>query len=618
MNTFDCRVAVLSLFLVLAGCQDTTKKPSVNAIHTPEAACGSPATLVHTIQGDNVSTPMVTQVVTIEAVVVGDFQSTTVGLSGFFVQEELADIDNDSATSEGLFINDNGFDVGVKCGDVARVSGTVTEYKGLAELTKITAVEVCHSGVDLPTASISLPFKNKTDLERYEGMLVQFSQTLTVTENYQLGRYGEIVVSSGGRLFIPTNIVNPGATAIAQQELNDLNRLVIDDGSAMENQDPISYPAPGLTALNTLRNGYTVADIIGVMSYGANTYRVHPVKPLLFVASTPRNIALTIAGTGSLRVASFNVLNYFNGDGQGGGFTAARGADSMTEFTRQRDKIIIAISQMQADIIGLMEIENDGYGPNSAIQDLVNGLNAVSPAGTSYQFIKPGVSVIGTDAIAVGLLYRIETVQPMGQSAILDSSVDSRFNDQKNRPMLTQTFLEKSSGGQLTIAVNHLKSKGSSCVSSGDPDTGDGQGNCNQTRTLAAQAIAEWLVADPTASSDSDVLIMGDLNAYTKEDPIKAFESAKYTNLITSHIGNGAYSYNYKGQSGNLDYALTSASLLSQVTGVTIWHINADEPRILDYNEEYKTKNQLTKLYHQDAFRASDHDPVVVEFMLTP
>ena len=84
-------------------------------------------------------------------------------------------------------------------------------------------------------------------------------------------------------------------------------------------------------------------------------------------------------------------------------------------------------------------------------------------------------------------------------------------------------------GGRFTVAVNHLKSKGSACDGVGDPDAGDGQGNCNLTRTAAAQALVDWLATDPTGSGDTDFLILGDLNSYAKEDPIDAIRPAPTT-----------------------------------------------------------------------------------------
>ena len=146
----------------------------------------------------------------------------------------------------------------------------------------------------------------------------------------------------------------------------------------------------------------------------------------------------------------------------------------------------------------------------------------------------------------------------------------------------------------------------------GDPDTGDGQGNCNLTRTAAAEAMLAWLETDPTGVNDADYLIIGDLNAYAMEDPITALKDGGYTDLVNSYVGAEAYSYIYYGQAGYLDHALASPSLLSQVTGATIWHINADEPKVLDYNTEFKTDGQIDSLYNVDPYRASDHDPVIV------
>ncbi|MGD8567423.1 MAG: ExeM/NucH family extracellular endonuclease [Gammaproteobacteria bacterium] len=566
---------------------------------------------IHDVQGSGDSSPLDGQSVLVEAIVVGDFQGSG-ALNGFYIQEEDADVDNDPATSEGVFVYQGASGTDVNVGDLVQVTGTVSEYYTLTELTSPT-VTIISSGNPLPgAAQINLPLTNIGNLERYEGMRVSLPQTLTVTENYDLGRYGELWLSSGGRLMAPTNIALPGSDALAQQAANDLNRILLDDGSTVQNPDPVVYPSPELTAFNTLRSGDSVTGVTGVMHFAFDYYRIHPTQTPAFVQSNARTSEPASIG-GSLKVASFNVLNYFNGDGQGGGFPTSRGADTVQEFNRQRDKIIAAISSMNADIVGLMEIENDGYGSNSAIADLVNGLNRSAPEGTGYAFINPGVGQIGSDEIAVGIIYRTETVAPVGNATILDSSVDSRFIDTKNRPTLVQTFEEIASGGRINVAVNHLKSKGSACDDVGDPDTGDGQGNCNQTRTSAAQALVDWLATDPTNSGDNDFLIIGDLNSYAKEDPVTAIKNGGYVDLVDTYIGaDSAYSYIFMGQAGYLDHALAAASLASQVTGVAEWHINTDEPRALDYNTEFKSAGQITSLYNADAYRASDHDPVLI------
>ncbi|NJD27357.1 MAG: DUF3616 domain-containing protein, partial [Chloroflexi bacterium] len=247
----------------------------------------------------------------------------------------------------------------------------------------------------------------------------------------------------------------------------------------------------------------------------------------------------------------------------------------------------------------------------------VEGLNDSLGDGI-YDFIETGT--IGTDAIKVGFIYKPGSVTPVGEFEVLDSTVDPRFDDDKSRPALAQTFEENATGERFTVVVNHLKSKGSSCEDVGDPDLGDGQGNCNQTRLAAAQALVDWLATDPTGSGDPDFLIIGDLNSYAMEDPIDAVKAGPddvvgtdddYTNLVAEYQGLYAYSYVFDGQAGYLDHALGNSSIAGQVTGAADWHINADEPDILDYDTSFKSPAQ-DAIYAPDAYRSSDHDPLLV------
>lgn len=567
--------------------------------------CGDPATRIHDIQGSGTTSPVVGAQRTIEGVVIGDYQATG-QFGGFYVQEEDADADADPATSEGIFVATS---LAAAAGDVVRVAGTVAELAGsgtsLTDLTTVSRVLVCASGKSVTPTTITLPVPSLTYFERYEGMLVDFSQTLTATENFTLGRFGEVRLSANGRLYTPTAVTTPGAAAIALADLNQRSSFILDDGDNRQNIDPTIHPTGGLSAANTLRSGYTVNGIRGVFDQRFGKYRLQPVGPVPFAAANPRTAAPASVG-GNTRIASFNVLNFFNGDGLGGGFPTARGANTSFEFGRQKAKEISALVAMNADIVGLMELENDAT-PNSAIEELVAGLNAALGAGT-YAFIDTGV--IGTDAIKVGLIYKPATVTPVGAYKLMTSSVDPRFVDTLNRPSLAQTFERNGAGARLTVVVNHLKSKGSAC--SGDPDTGDGQGNCNVTRRNAAAALVDWLATDPTASGDSRVLLIGDMNAYTFEDPITTFTNGGFTNLARQYNGLEAYTYIFDGQSGYLDHALASSALAAQVTGTVDWHINADEPTVLDYNVEFKTANQINTFYDAGPYRSSDHDPVVV------
>lgn len=582
----------------------------------PISQCGRPATLISSIQGSGDASPLTGTVQHVEAVVTGSFQGAG-GLNGFFVQEEDHDADDDIRTSEGLFVASI---VPVNTGDTVHLVGTVSEQFNMTRLVNLTSVDVCATDSLLPALTeLTLPFAPETnDPEWREGMLVNLPQTLTVTENFNLGRFGEAVVSSGGRLMIPTQVAEPGEAANSYAEQNALNRLIIDDGSNRQNPDPLIYPGPdGLSAENTLRSGDTVTDAMGVLAYDFGAFRLQPIELPVFEKSNPRSeTPPEMSGFGSLKVASFNVLNYFNGDGFGGGFPTSRGASSMLEFNRQTDKIVAAITGLDSDIIGLMELENDGFGPESAISDLVDALNQKAGVG-AYAYIDPGVNHIGNDAIANGIIYKPAKTTPVNAAAILDSSIDPRFNDGKSRPVLAQSFLDKASNKIVTVSVNHLKSKGSDCNDIGDPDIGDGQGNCNLTRTEAAEALADWVKTDPTGSDSANQLIIGDLNAYAKEDPIATLNSAGFADLLAHFIGRGkAYSYVFRGESGYLDHALANSALLEQVKDTQIWHINADEPRALDYNVEFKSADQIERFYNPDVFRSSDHDPIVLEIFV--
>lgn len=227
----------------------------------------------------------------------------------------------------------------------------------------------------------------------------------------------------------------------------------------------------------------------------------------------------------------------------------------------------------------------------------------------TYAYVDSGL--IGDDGIRADFLYQPGTVSLVGASKILDDSVDPTFSQSKNRPSLAQTFTQTATGEKLTVVINHFKSKGSACEALGDPDAKDGQGNCNQTRVKAATAVKNWLASDPTGSGDSDFLVMGDFNAYAKEDPVAVFTTAGYAEVVSG------YSFSFEGLWGSLDHAMASASLAPQVAGAAKWHINADEPYALDYNEEYKSASQKASLYDPGPFRASDHDPILVGLNLT-
>ena len=588
--------------------------PHLPAARASESGCGDPATPIHDVQGSGERTPVGGEAATVEGVVVGDYQDPISGFSGFFLQEEDADADSDPATSEGIFVYDEQNRLADQPGDVVRAEGTpfedTTDSSKLTVLRRLDSLAVCGSGAAVTPAIVVLPVSSADQWERYEGMLVTFPQALVVDETYNLGRYGELALSPEARLMTSTQVARPGAAALAVEAANALNKIVLDDGLNIQNPDPVIYPAVGLSAADTVRSGDVVTGLTGVLDERFGVYRVQPVGPVTISPANPR-LSVPPAVGGSLRVASFNVLNYFNGDGARGGFPTSRGASTAEEFARQRAKIVRAILALDADIVGLMEIENDGDGPESAVADLVAGLNEAA-GGEVYAYVPdPADTLLPPDAdeIKTALIYQIATVDPVDQPV-------TDFDPIFSRPPLAQTFEQIATGERLTVIVNHFKSKGCTDAQGEDRDQGDGQSCYNATRVVQAQQLVTFVEGLQTLAHDPDVLIIGDLNSYAKEDPIAVLESAGLGNLMAQFEGDTAYSYVYMAASGTLDYALASGPLIDQVMGAAVWHINADEPRVLDYNEEYKSDNQIVLFFAPDMFRASDHDPVVVGLTL--
>jgi len=566
----------------------------------PTEDCGDPYTNIYDIQGNGLVTPLEGTEVSTEGIVVGDFLFG--GKDGYYIQDAIGD--GDPNTSNGIFIYEPGSSI--TSGNHVRVRGTVSEFFGLTQISNVSVVLICESGLSIAPTPISLPVDEISDFEKYEGMLVTFPQNLTISEYFNFDRFGEIVLTTE-RYLTPTAEFEPGSPEyFAAVEKYIRNRIILDDGRTAQNPDPAVHPNWFIFNMDNLFRGRDlVQNITGIMDYGFNEYRIQPTQGADYTNSNPRPMDPSDVG-GDIKVASFNVLNYFT-------TLNSRGANTIDEFVRQRKKIISAISTINADVVGLMEIENN----NDAIIDLVSGLNEVMGPDT-YEYVDTGA--FGSDEIKVAMIYKPSTVNLYGSHAILDSSVDPRFLDTKNRPTLVQSFMDPINGGVFTVIVNHLKSKGSACDDVFDPDLGDGAGNCNLTRKAAAEAMVDWLATDPTASGSNNYLIIGDLNSYDKEEPIDAILAGSddllgteddYTDLLSTFLGEDAYTYVFDGQIGYLDYALANTNLFSMVTGTTVWYINADEPDLIDYDMTFKQDAQ-DLLYAPDPFRSSDHDPVIV------
>jgi 5'-nucleotidase len=565
------------------------------------------------VQGTTDASPLSGSQVVIEGIVTANHSSG--GYNGVYVQTAGS---GDRAPSAGtasdavfVYLTTNAANhPAVAIGDQVRVRGVVSEFNGLTEVTigAKADVQVCANDAQLPVpAPFGLPL-DPAARESVESMLVAPTGAFTVSEVYNTNRFGEVVLAAGDEAAtIPTDVFRPGtpeAQALAAD--NKLRRLLLDDGSSTNLSSAGQLP-PYVYPDAPLRVGDQVeAFAPAVLSFGFNEWRLQPTTPVTattpelqrttFKSANPRTPAPEAVG-GDIRLASFNVLNYFvhfGGD--------ARGADDEAGLQKQEAKIVSAISALGADVVALEEIENsvrfEANDPQMALKRLVNALNAKDGAGT-WDYVRSPANLPAAaqqDFITTAIIFKPATVTAVGDAqTINDETV--WFNA---REPIAQTFT--SGSATFTVIANHLKSKSPSTPpSTGDnADTGDGQGAFNGDRIRQAQSTIAFVNQLKASSGSDDVLLLGDFNAYTQEDPMKAFYDASFEDL-----SNGEASYVFGGESGSLDHAIATPSLAARVTGVDVWQINSHESFAFEYDGH-------PAFYAPDPYRASDHNPKVI------
>ncbi len=275
---------VASLLSLLAWRELSADGPAVSqgSPTTLATSCGASATKVHAIQGSGAVSSIVGATVTIEGVVVGDFQRGDddpygTNLGGFYVQEEDHDADEDPASSEGIYVYH--WDTDVSVGNLVRVTGRVQEFHGLTQIDRVTEVVVCERKVALPSpAVIEFPLESVESLEAFEGMLVTFPQELVISEHYEFGRFGQVVLAlpagDAARVRQPTALFNPGDPAIDHYlDLMARSRITLDDGITNQNPTVVRHPDGGLvTQAHTFRGGDRLKNLTGVLDYSFDSY----------------------------------------------------------------------------------------------------------------------------------------------------------------------------------------------------------------------------------------------------------------------------------------------------------------------------------------------------------
>ncbi|WP_191118147.1 ExeM/NucH family extracellular endonuclease [Vibrio campbellii] len=647
-------------------------------------------TTIQDIQGEGDTSPFIDgypYITDEDHFVTGVVTAVTTGLTkGFYLQ--ALESDNNDKTSEGLFIHTDAADTELKAGDVVCVKGKVQEYYSNTQLASDANSYVKTGTSDIPRVTDLVIKEGETlrdALERHEGMQVELTSAsdLFVTRNFSYdydSRRNNMMLSYEAPLFKPTQLhAAESDAAVELAKDNAANRVYLEsDGKAPNGQIPY-YPDFAKDADQDgsseqhIRLGSRVEGLQGVVAYSYNEYRLiatNEVDNTNFVTTgegfdVARKDAPAIADS-DLRIASFNVLNYFNSVADSGHENPTgqnRGATNLDEFLIQQAKIVAAMNKMDADIIGLMEVENNGFGDSSAVKNLVDALNAeIEDTEDHYTYVeiadqdKYQDEYFGSDAIMVAILYRANEVTPKEAAKVIvtpeqhieentitrgDDAEGNPAYDKYQRHSLLQTFTVKETGKDLSVVVNHFKSKGSECIEEWiagveDSEPADLQGNCNNFRVSAAN-----VVGDALKGIEGDVLVMGDLNAYGMEDPLltltdyskekygRDIYTAAYTtigggelqvektkiekgygyhNLNTVLHGADTFSYTYSGELGNLDHALASNSLAQKVVAIEDWHINSLESNLFEYSSKYT--GDMPK--YKDAFSASDHDPVII------
>ncbi|OKL53176.1 hypothetical protein BSZ39_10935 [Bowdeniella nasicola] len=612
------------------GSTDPDPEPSPD----PDPDPTEPVTIAQ-IQGTGAASPLVDQQVTVSGVVTGTH--FTGGFNGFYIMDENAKRTARTAAdaSDGLFIyapklSVPGGDLAV--GDRVTLRGTVTEFYQMTQLKDITVVE---RTAGAPLAPVPFTFTSDADIrEAYEGMLVAPQGDYVVSDNYQnITNYGSLKLAYGktpivhpGELYNP--VTNPEEWA-AQDALKTTMTITLDDGATTNFRNVTDVPQPYIDLTGDARVGGPVnfKDSGVLLDFRFDQWNYQPIHPVNGAdkASEPVTFTNTRTGApenvgGQVRLASFNVLNYFTdlgedeagcrfySDREGNPTTAnrctVRGAYSKAAFERQQTKIVAAINKLTANVVALEEIEANSSVDKSknrdeALSKLVAALNA--DAGSAKWAFVPSPAGVpeGEDVIRTAYIYQPEFVQPKGDSRIL---TDAAFHNA--RQPLAQTWQIKnveSDEGDTVVdtfvtVVNHFKSKGSGV------DDGTNQGKANPDRIAQATALKDWV-----AGSEHPVFLLGDFNAYTKEDPLQVLYKAGYTDLGEKF--SLPKTYLFGGQVGSLDHVLANEDALEMVTGATVWNINSVESILLEYSRH---NSNIKELYAPDQFRSSDHDPVIV------
>ncbi len=542
--------------------------------------------------------------VEIEGVATADLRAQ---LGGIIVEEEREDWDEDPLTPEGILVLHAQDRPPLRVGDRVRAAGRVLEHPRTIALGELRSLVRTGSAEVGEGAILEFPFPEAAadGLARWESMRVRLAGPLFVADLNRLSRYGQIALADCERVPAPTQVAAPGSPELLLVRKAQRNGLIrIDDGSANEDPRPVPFTNGGLSAIRA-GDGWPPFSAVVLRDLGRHV--LVPLEENLRSLPARGRPGGPPAVGGALRVLFLNLAQYFNGDGQGGGFPTM-GAWSRAEWERQTGKLVSLLKEARAEVMALAELENDGGEGLGALAQLASALDEAYGSQSRFRPIAVSMDEAGFSSIANGLIYDSLAVRPVGRKAVLRRGV---FGVHSRVPLF-QVFEETSSGRRFGVVVNHFRSRlPGGNPGPGDSDVGDGSDWWNGVRVRSAGELADWIAQDPAGLGLRDVLVVGDLNAYALEEPLELLRGRGYTDLIRTFCEEDAYTFIHEGRAGVLDHALASASLVSGVTGAAPWPVNAAEGTWMDYRIRYKNADMLRESADHP-FRSSDHDPILI------
>ncbi len=271
-----------------------------------------------------------------------------------------------------------------------------------------------------------------------------------------------------------------------------------------------------------------------------------------------------------LLVCGFNLENYYMTLNE-------MGARTEQERQRQRAKVRKALKKINADIFGLVELQQG----NEAITEIVNDLNKALPE-RNYDFFHDSEA---------GTYQKVDFVYDKNKVEAINTPVETEVETQNRKKMIC--FREKETGEKFIYSINHFKS-----MNTGGEDR----------RVNEAKAVIKLYNSYRQNGNirEKDVLFMGDMNCYAFTEPIKVFTENGMIDLHRAFHADSSYSYMFGGMASYIDHAISNGTMYRQVTGMSGFHINSDE------DDKYNYQRSAD----ETMFRCSDHDPVLVGLKL--